>query len=158
MAFTHLDEQGRVKMVDISDKQATLRKAVAQGRVNCRPDTVRQALEQKIKKGDVFAVARVAGIMAAKKTPELIPLCHGIPVNSVEIEIEADAAKGTITVTASVVTEGKTGVEMEALTAVSGSCLCIYDMCKSMDRDMTITNVRLLKKTGGRSGEYTRVE
>ena len=158
MDFTHLDGQGRVKMVDISEKQATLRRAVAQGEVDCRPETIERIAEQKIKKGDVFAASRVAGIMAAKKTPELIPLCHGIPINSVEIEIEADAAKGKVTVTASVVTEGKTGVEMEALTAVSGSCLCIYDMCKAMDKDMTINNVRLLEKTGGRSGEYIRTE
>jgi len=158
MSFTHLDEQGRAKMVDISDKQSTLRKAVAGGEVRCRPDTADQIVSQSIKKGDVFAVARVAGIMAAKKTPELIPLCHGIPVNSVEIEINADVQSGVITVTALAVTEGKTGIEMEALTAVAGACLCIYDMCKAIDKDMVIGNIRLLSKSGGRSGDYKREE
>jgi cyclic pyranopterin phosphate synthase len=156
MSFTHLDEQGRAKMVDISDKQVTLRKAVAAGEVRCRPDTAVQIVSQSVKKGDVFAVSRVAGIMAAKKTAELIPLCHGIPINSVEIEIGADAENGVITVIASVVTEGKTGIEMEALTAVSGTCLCIYDMCKAIDKDMVIGNIRLLSKSGGRSGDYIR--
>jgi len=158
MSFTHLDQQGRAKMVDISDKEITLRQAIAGGEVHCKPETVRQVTEQKIKKGDVIAVARVAGIMAAKKTPELIPLCHGISVNSVEIEINADVEKGIITVEALVITEGKTGVEMEALTAVSGTCLCIYDMCKAIDKDMVIDNIRLLKKSGGRSGEYVCAE
>ena len=156
MAFTHLDEQGRAKMVDISGKEVTLRQAIAGGEVICKPETVRLVTEQKIKKGDVIAVARVAGIMAAKKTPELIPLCHGISVNSVEIEIDADIESGVIKVEALVITEGKTGVEMEALTAVSGTCLCIYDMCKAIDKDMVIGNIRLLKKSGGRSGEYVR--
>lgn len=158
MSFTHLDEQGRAKMVDISDKQVTLRKAVAAGEVRCRPETASRIVSQSIKKGDVFAVARVAGIMAAKKTPELIPLCHGIPINSVEIEINADTESGVITVTASAVTEGKTGIEMEALTAVSGTCLCIYDMCKAVDKDMVIGDIRLLSKSGGRSGDYKREE
>ena len=158
MTFTHLDEQGRAKMVDISGKEVTLRQAVAGGEVLCHPETVRQIAEQKIKKGDVFAVARVAGIMAAKKTPELVPLCHGISVNSVEIEISSDIKNGVITVEALAITEGKTGVEMEALTAVAGTCLCIYDMCKAIDKEMVIDNIRLLKKTGGRSGEYIRKE
>jgi len=158
MSFTHLDEQGRAKMVDISDKEITLRQAVAGGEVFCKPETVRAITEQKIKKGDVIAVARVAGIMAAKKTSELMPLCHGISVNSVEIEINADAESGIIKVEALAITEGKTGVEMEALTAVSGTCLCIYDMCKAIDKDMVIGNIRLLKKSGGRSGEYVRAE
>jgi len=145
-------------MVDISGKEVTLRQAVAGGEVLCHPETVRQIAEQKIKKGDVFAVARVAGIMAAKKTPELVPLCHGISVNSVEIEISSDIKNGVITVEALAITEGKTGVEMEALTAVAGTCLCIYDMCKAIDKEMVIDNIRLLKKTGGRSGEYIRKE
>jgi len=153
-SFTHLDEQGCAKMVDISDKQVTLRKAVAGGEVKCNPETVSKIVSQSIKKGDVFAVSRVAGIMAAKKTAELIPLCHAILVNSVEIDISADVLTGIITVTASAVTEGKTGIEMEALTAVSGTCLCIYDMCKAIDKNMVIGNVRLISKTGGRSGDY----
>ena len=158
MNFTHLDDQGRAKMVDISDKEVTLRQAIAGGEVHCNPETVRRIAEQKIKKGDVLAVARVAGIMATKKTPELIPLCHGISVNSVEIEIKLDVENGIIEVEALAVTEGKTGVEMEALVGVSGTCLCIYDMCKAIDKDMVIDNIRLLKKSGGRSGEYVRAE
>jgi len=158
MSFTHLDEQGRAKMTDISEKPITLRKAAAAGEIRCHPDTVSRILSQSIKKGDVFAVARVAGIMAAKKTPELIPLCHGIPVNSVEIEINADAENGLVTVIASAVTEGKTGIEMEALTAASATCLCIYDMCKAIDKEMVIGNIRLLSKSGGRSGDYKREE
>ena len=158
MPFTHLDEDGRVKMVDISEKQATLRRAEAGGEVLCSPETVRMITEQKINKGDVFAAARIAGIMAAKKTPELIPLCHGIPVNSVEVRISADQDSGIINVKASVITEAKTGIEMEALTAIAGSCLCIYDMCKAVDKGMVIGNIRLLHKSGGRSGEYNREE
>ena len=158
MPFTHLDEEGRVKMVDVSEKPVTLRKALAGGEVRCRPETVRQITEKNIKKGDVFAAARIAGILAAKKTPELIPLCHSIPVQSVEIEIGTDVQNGIVNVTASAVTEGKTGVEMEALTAVTGACLCIYDMCKAADKSMVIGNIRLLKKSGGRSGEYVREE
>jgi cyclic pyranopterin phosphate synthase len=158
MPFTHLDEHGRVKMVDISGKQVTLRKAAAGGEVRCSPDTVRLIAGGQIKKGDVFAAARIAGIMAAKKTPELIPLCHGIPVESVEIEIRADEDAGIVEVTAETATEGKTGIEMEALTAAAGACLCIYDMCKAVDRSMVIGNIRLLRKSGGRSGEYIREE
>jgi cyclic pyranopterin phosphate synthase len=154
MPFTHLDEDGKVKMVDITEKPVTLRRAEAGGEVRCRPETVCQITENRIKKGDVFAAARIAGIMAAKKTPELIPLCHSIPVQSVDMEISADRENGIIMVKALVVTEGKTGVEMEALTAVSGACLCIYDMCKAVDKGMIIGNIRLLYKSGGRSGEY----
>jgi len=156
MSFTHLTEDGRAIMVDISEKPVTLRKAVASGEVKCLPATVKMINEKEIKKGDVFAAARIAGIMAAKKTPELIPLCHSIPVESVEIEINASEETGIIEVVASAVTESKTGIEMEALTAVSGACLCIYDMCKAVDKGMVIGNIRLLSKSGGRSGEYIR--
>jgi cyclic pyranopterin phosphate synthase len=156
MQLTHFDEHGHAKMVDISDKQVTQRKAAASGEVRCRPGTASQIVSQSIKKGDVFAAARVAGIMAAKKTAELIPLCHGIPLNAVEIDISTDIENGVIAVTATAVTEGKTGVEMEALVAVSGACLCIFDMCKAVDKDMVIGNIRLLSKSGGRSGEYSR--
>jgi len=154
MPFTHLDDDGKIRMTDISNKPVTLRKAAAGGEVRCRPDTVAQITARNIKKGDVFAAARIAGVMAAKKTPELIPLCHSIPVHSVDIEIGADADSGVISVKASAVTEGKTGIEMEALTAVTGACLCIYDMCKAVDKTMVIGNIQLLYKSGGQSGEY----
>jgi len=162
MPFTHIDENGRAKMVDVSGKEVTLRRAVAGGEVRCAAETVRLILAREIPKGDVFAAARIAGIMAAKKTAEIIPLCHSIPVQSVAVEISADASSGgcengVITVTAEAAAEAKTGVEMEALTAVAGACLCIYDMCKAVDRGMVVGNIRLLRKSGGRS-EYIRGE
>lgn len=156
MSFTHLDENGKVKMVDISEKQVTLRKATACGEVICDKATISLITEQKIKKGDVFAVARVAGIMAAKKTPEWIPLCHSIPVQSIEISLDADMENSKILVKSTVVTEGKTGVEMEALTAVTGACLCIYDMCKAVDKEMVIGDIKLISKSGGKS-DYSRI-
>ena len=158
MPFSHLDENGRARMVDISLKPVTQRKAEAGGEIHCLPGTVEQIISHRISKGDVFALARAAGVMAAKKTSELIPLCHNIPLQFVEIGIKADAATGIISVTALVSAEGKTGVEMEALTAVSAVCLCVYDMCKSADKGMVIGNIRLLSKSGGRSGEYKREE
>jgi cyclic pyranopterin monophosphate synthase len=157
MEFTHLDENGKVKMVDISDKQVTVRKAVAAGEIKCNRNTVSLIISNEIKKGDVFAAARIAGIMAAKKTSEIIPLCHNISIQSVEINIDADSEQGKIFIKSIVITDGKTGVEMEALTAVTGSCLCIYDMCKAVDKDMVIGDIKLLSKSGGRSGNYERV-
>ena len=158
MRFTHMDEAGKIKMVDVSEKAATQRRAVAAGEVRCSTDTVRRIVEMNVKKGDVFAAARIAGILAAKKTPELIPLCHSIPLDSVEVEISADVDGGLVSVTATAGTFGKTGVEMEALVAVSGACLCIYDMCKAADKSMVVGNIRLLRKSGGQSGEYVREE
>lgn len=157
MLFTHLDENGKVKMVDISEKKVTLRKAIASGEIKCNKNTISLITSKDIKKGDVFAAARIAGIMAAKKTPELIPLCHGIPIQSIEINIDTDLEQCKIFISATVVTEGKTGVEMEALTGVIGAGLCIYDMCKAIDKDMVIGDIKLLSKSGGRSGNYERV-
>ena len=157
MELTHLDENGKVKMVDISEKQVTVRKAVATGEITCSPNTVSLIILNEIKKGNVFAAARIAGIMAAKKTSELIPLCHNIPIQSVEMNIDADLERGKIFIKATVITDGKTGVEMEALTAVTGACLCVYDMCKAVDKDMVIGGIMLLIKSGGNSGNYERV-
>lgn len=155
MKFTHLDENGKVKMVDISDKQITTRKATASGEMLLKPETIDAILDNKLKKGDVFACARVAGIMAAKKTSELIPLCHNINISAVEIDIQCVPDSDKIVVLATVSCDGKTGVEMEALTAVTGTCLCIYDMCKAIDKNMIISDIKLLSKTGGKSGDYS---
>ena len=145
MGLTHLDENGKVKMVDVSDKEITKRVAVASGEVLCKPETIQAILQGNIKKGDVFACARIAGIMAAKKTAEIIPLCHILNISSVDISITSEIEK--IIVKATVSCEGKTGVEMEALTAVTGACLCIYDMCKAIDKTMIINDIKLLSKT-----------
>lgn len=152
--FTHLDESGNAKMVDISDKKDSVRVAVASGTVKVSKDVLELAKNNSLPKGDLFATARIAGIMAAKKTSELIPLCHPLAVNSVEIEISAESSGFLITAT--VKTSGKTGVEMEALTAVSVSALTIIDMVKAVDKSAEITEVRLLEKTGGKSGTWTR--
>lgn len=143
-------------MVDVSDKPETVREAAAAGRVLMQPDTLRLILESRVSKGDVFGIARVAGIMAAKKTPDLIPLCHPIAITSVDISFSPDEAASCVEITAVVGTTGRTGVEMEALTAVAASALAIYDMCKSVDRAMTIADIRLLRKSGGRSGTFER--
>jgi len=139
-------------MVDVGDKDATLREAVARGEVHMRPETLRRILDQGVPKGDVLAVARVAGILAAKRTPELIPLCHSIPLHAVTITITPDEIHGMLVVEATVRTHGPTGVEMEALTAVSVAALTVYDMAKALERGMRITNIHLVQKQGGRSG------
>jgi len=141
-----------MKMVDVSNKKVTLRKAVAGGEIFCAPETVSLIERGEIKKGDVFAAARIAGIMAVKRTPDIVPLCHSITIQSADLELEAFTDR--IAVTATVLSEGKTGVEMEALTAVSAACLCVYDMCKPVDKSMVIGDIRLLYKSGGVSGEY----
>jgi cyclic pyranopterin phosphate synthase len=159
--LTHLDDAGRARMVDVGAKAATARRAVAEGFVLLLPETLRAIAEERVPKGEVLAVARVAGIMAAKRTGELIPLCHPLPVESVEVDFDLPTfepaegeervrlrVKGVASLT------GKTGVEMEALTAVSIACLTIYDMCKAIDRGMVVEGVRLLEKSGGRSGEW----
>lgn len=156
--FTHFDEEGAARMVDVSGKQETAREAVAAGRVTMQPDTLRRILDRKVSKGDVFGVARLAGIMAAKKTPELIPLCHSLNLASVEIEFTPDEASSWVNIQATVRTTAQTGAEMEALTAVAAAGLTIYDMCKAVDRAMTITDVRLIRKSGGKSGVYERGE
>jgi cyclic pyranopterin phosphate synthase len=156
--LSHLDEQGRARMVDVSEKEVTSRMAVARGKVYMRAETLALILEDKIEKGDVFSVARVAGIMAAKKTPELIPMCHPLNITSVEIELTPAENPARVEIAASVRVSGKTGVEMEAMTAVSIAGLTIYDMCKAVDREMAIGEVRLLKKSGGKSGTFIRKE
>ena len=153
--LTHLDAEGNAHMVDVSEKDVTSRSATAKATVSMKPDTLRLVLEGKAKKGDVIATARIAGIMAAKKTHELIPLCHPLMISKVTVDFAPDEASSTIEVTATVKVEGKTGVEMEALTACSVACLTLYDMLKAVDRGMTISNLRLVEKTGGKSGHFT---
>ena len=143
-------------MVDVSGKQETTREAVAAGSVTMMPETLKLILDRKISKGDVFGVARVAGIMAAKKTAEIIPLCHTLGLTSAEIAFEPDKASSRVNITATVRSSGRTGVEMEALTAVAAAGLTIYDMCKAVDRAMTVTEIRLMKKSGGKSGTFER--
>jgi cyclic pyranopterin monophosphate synthase len=152
--LTHLDEAGRARMVDVSDKEITVRIATAEGRIEMKPETLAMIMGGTAKKGDVLAAARIAGIMAAKKTHELIPLCHPLAISSVAVEFSSDSQGPAINVSATVKIADKTGVEMEALTAVSVACLTIYDMCKAADRGMMITGVRLLEKSGGKSGHY----
>jgi cyclic pyranopterin phosphate synthase len=151
--LTHLDEHGRAHMVDVGAKEETRREAIARGRVAMRPETLQMIVEGATPKGDVLAVARVAGIMAAKRTPELIPLCHTLLLTHVSVQIAPDAAGGGLEIEATVRTRGQTGVEMEALTAVSVAALTIYDMCKAVDRGMRIGEIRLAEKRGGRSGD-----
>ena len=154
MPLTHLNERGEARVVDIGDKPATRRRAVARARLEAQPATVEAIMGGTLKKGDALAVARVAGIMAAKKTSELIPLCHPIPLTSVSVDITADGPALTVTATAE--TTAQTGVEMEALTAASVAALTLYDMAKSMDRGMRIAAVELVEKSGGKSGDFKR--
>ena len=156
--LSHLDEQGRARMVDVSDKDVTSRIAVARGTIYMRPETLSLILEDKIEKGDVFSVARVAGIMAAKKTSELIPMCHPLNITSVEIDLSPQQKPARVEIDATVRVSGKTGVEMEAMTAVAVAGLTIYDMCKAVDREMTVGEIRLVKKSGGKSGKFLRKE
>ena len=151
--LTHLDDQGNAKMVDVGDKDVTSREAVARGHVSIQPETMRLIKEGLMKKGDVLTIAQLAGIMGAKKTSELIPLCHPLPLDRVDVDLELDEAENRINVTATARTTARTGVEMEALTAVSVAALTLYDMCKSVDRGMRIEGIRLAQKRGGRSGE-----
>ncbi|WP_373230739.1 cyclic pyranopterin monophosphate synthase MoaC [Cohnella sp.] len=153
--LTHFNNQGRAKMVDVSDKPVTARVAVAEGQVTMAPETLRRIQERSVAKGDVLAVAQIAGIQAAKKTSDWIPMCHPLPLTGVNIHFE-DNGIDILTITAEVKTSGKTGVEMEALTAVSAAALTIYDMCKALQKDMVIGPVKLLIKTGGKSGDYAR--
>lgn len=151
--LTHIDSEGRARMVDVSDKPATAREAVASGFVRMSPETLALAVSGSGRKGDVRAVAELAGVMAAKKTSDLIPLCHPLALSKVVVEVEP--ATGGLAVTARVKTTGPTGVEMEALTAASVACLTIYDMLKAAEKGMVIEAVRLLEKTGGKSGDWT---
>ena len=157
-SLTHLDEQGRAKMVDVGWKPVTDREAVARGSVYMLPETLQLILQGLVKKGDVFTIAQLAGIMGAKRTAELIPLCHPLPLNKVDVELVPDESQSRVNITATASTSGKTGVEMEALTAVSVAALSVYDMCKAVDRGMQIGSIRLVRKRGGQSGDITLEE
>jgi cyclic pyranopterin phosphate synthase len=152
--LTHFDAEGRAAMVDVSGKEVTLRSATACARVVMQPETARVVAAGTASKGDVLGVARLAGIMAAKRTADLIPLCHTLPVDAVSVELAADGTG--VEIAATVRTTGRTGVEMEALTAASVAALTVYDMCKSLDRSMRVDNLRVVHKAGGRSGVFTQ--
>ena len=154
--LTHLDDEGRATMVDVGAKPETTRRATARGRVRMKPETLALIETRGLPKGDVLATARIAGIMAAKRTHELIPLCHPLPLSSVKVDLTCNRATSTVEIAATCKVVARTGVEMEALTAVSVAALTIYDMCKAVDRGMTIEGIDLVHKSGGRSGTYTR--
>lgn len=153
--LTHIDEKGAAHMVDVSGKAETARQAVATGRIDMSAEAAQAIARGSAQKGDVLAVARIAGIMAAKKTHELIPLCHPLMISKVTVDFAPDTNTSTIEVTVTVKVEGKTGVEMEALTACSVAALTLYDMCKAVDRGMKVNNLRLVEKAGGKSGHFT---
>ena len=152
--LTHLDKDGRASMVDVSLKAETHRRAEARGRIYMAPETLALIAEGGVKKGDVFSVARLAGIMAAKKCADLIPLCHPLPLHDVQVELECNHGNNSVEISATASLFGRTGVEMEALSAVSIAALAIYDMCKAVDRTMRISDIRLTHKSGGKSGEF----
>jgi cyclic pyranopterin phosphate synthase len=152
--LTHVDDKGKARMVDVSEKNITLREAVASGAIFMKPETFRMVMNAEIAKGDVLGVAKIAGIMAAKKTSEFIPLCHPLDITHVDIQFHLREKQGSITIEAAVKTLHRTGAEMEALVAVTTAALTIYDMCKAVDRTMVIADVKLLKKSGGKSGTY----
>ena len=152
MKLSHTDEKGRPRMVDVSEKADTLREAVAKGEVRMKAETLAMIKEGGTSKGDVLSVAQLAGIMAAKQTPHLIPLCHPLLLSEIKVDLEINEKGKAVLITATVKNTGKTGVEMEALTSVSVAALTIYDMCKAVDRSMRIESVRLVKKSGGKSG------
>ena len=153
-ALTHFDEKGNPSMVDINSKEMTKRVAIAIGKIKMQPKTLQKILDIKIKKGDVLNIAKIAGIMASKKTEQLIPLCHSIPLSYVNVDLTPDIENSLINIKAEASLVGKTGVEMEAFTAVTITSLTIYDMCKSIDREMEITDIKLVHKSGGKSGEF----
>ena len=156
--FTHFNEQGRAKMVDVGEKPVSQRVAVAAGRVLVNENTFALIRSGGMKKGDVLTVAQIAGVMGAKRTPDIIPMCHPILMDGINLDLHLDEARKSVEIYASVSCDGRTGVEMEALTAVSTAALTVYDMCKAVQKDMTITDIRLLKKTGGVHGDYIREE
>lgn len=156
--FTHFDDAGRARMVNVGEKNVTARTAVAAARVLVNQSTFELIRSGGVKKGDVLTVAQIAGIMAAKRTPELIPMCHPILISGVDVRLRLDEARCSVEIEAAVRCDGRTGVEMEALTAVSGAALTVYDMCKAVQRDMVITDIRLLSKTGGVHGDFYREE
>ena len=152
--LSHIDVEGKAKMVDVSAKDVTERTATATGSVIMAPETLKMVMDGAAKKGDVISVSRLAGIMGAKKTPELIPLCHPLALNAIDVELTCDPARNAIDITATCRVEGRTGVEMEALTAVAVAALTVYDMCKAVDRSMRLTDISLAYKAGGKSGTY----
>ena len=154
--FSHLDEKGKAKMVDVTAKDVSAREAIAHGKVLMHKNTISLIERGKIPKGDVYAVAKIAGIMAAKKTSDMIPMCHPLELTGVDVEFTANEALGEITIHATVKNVGRTGVEMEAMTAVSVAALTIYDMCKSADKNIILTDIKLLSKRGGKSGAFMR--
>ena len=154
--FTHFNEQGRAKMVDVGEKAPTRRTATAAARVLVNENTFALIRSGGMKKGDVLTVAQVAGVMGAKRTPDLIPMCHPILMDGIDLSLHLDEARCAVEIQATVSCDGRTGVEMEALTAVSTAALTVYDMCKAVQKDMEITNIRLLEKSGGKSGDYKR--
>lgn len=156
MDLTHINEQGRAKMVDVSSKEETLREAAAYGCVYMKSETLQRIKEGTIKKGDVLSVAQVAGIMASKKTSDIIPMCHPIMISGCDINFNLNFDENKVEITSTVKTTGQTGVEMEALTAVAAAGLTIYDMCKAIDREMIVSDVMLMKKSGGKSGTFER--
>ncbi|QTA87454.1 cyclic pyranopterin monophosphate synthase MoaC [Desulfonema magnum] len=156
--FTHLDKEGRVRMVDVSDKEPTLRVAIAGGMISMNSATFEKIHNQTVKKGNVLEAARIAGVMAAKKTSELIPMCHPLNITHIQVDFSPDKETNSVRIEATSRIIGQTGVEMEALTAVSVAALTIYDMCKSYDREMTISDIRLIEKSGGKSGRFVRRE
>lgn len=156
MKFTHFDKKGNAQMVDISEKPLTKREAIAIGSVYMKPETIKLIKDGQISKGDVLGVARIAGIMAAKRTHELIPMCHPLNITSINIDFDINEIKSKVDIKTTVRITGQTGVEMEALTATSVAALTIYDMCKAVDKEMVISEVMLLEKRGGKSGEFIR--
>ena len=156
--FTHFNEHGRAKMVNVGEKPVTTRTAVASGRVLVNEETFRLIRSGGMKKGDVLTVAQVAGVMGAKRTPDIIPMCHPILIGGIDLELHLDEQRHSVEITATVSCDGRTGVEMEALTAVSTAALTVYDMCKAVQKDMVISDIRLLNKTGGVHGDFQREE
>ncbi len=152
--LTHFDHAGSAHMVDVSDKAVTARIATARGRIKMHADTLAMIAKGSAKKGDVLGVARLAGIMGAKKTPDLIPLCHPLPITKVSVELDVNTPEKCVDITATVKTTGQTGIEMEALTAVNIAALTVYDMVKAVDKNMTISDIRVILKDGGKSGRY----
>ena len=155
--FTHFDDKGNAYMVDVSDKEITRRTAVARGKIHVSREVMEAVQGRRIKKGDVFTVAQVAGIMGTKRTSELIPMCHPLSLTNASVTFDVDEDGGEITVSCKAVTDGKTGVEMEALTGVSVALLTIYDMCKAIDKRMRISDIHLVEKSGGKSGDFTYI-
>ena len=152
--FTHFDEEGKARMVDVSQKEATLREAIARGSISMNRETFRMIMDRRIAKGDVLGVARIAGVMGAKRTADLIPMCHPLNITNVEIDFFPSPGENKIEIEARVKTKGQTGVEMEAFLAVSTAALTIYDMCKAVDRAMIISDIHLVEKRGGKSGTF----